>query len=168
MTGIMVTETNRKEAITLLEQGYELVKIALAGVPAEVIDFRPGPGRWTVHEIICHLADSEANAYVRLRKIVAENGSSIAIYDQDTWAQELHYAEMDHLAALELFRLLRAANHAIITSTSDIVWATHAVNHPEKGSFTLDDWLRTYSQHIPGHIRQIERNMEAWRKASEG
>lgn len=160
----MVSQATRKEAIELLAQGYDLVRAALGAVPQEAISFKPGPEKWSVHEVIVHLADSEANGFVRLRKIIAENGSAITVYDQDLWAQELHYVSTDMNSALELFKALREANTKLLKSTSEIVWATHAVNHPERGSFTLDDWLRTYSNHVPNHVKQIERNMEAWKK----
>jgi hypothetical protein len=162
----MTAQLDRKEAMNLLAQGTDLIKAALSKVPAEAMDFKPAPHKWSVHEVIVHLADSEANAYVRLRKIIAENGSSITVYDQDIWAQELQYASSDLDAALNLFSALRQASVDLLRRTPEIVWATHAVNHPEKGSYTLDDWLRTYSNHIPGHVKQIERNIEAWRASS--
>jgi hypothetical protein len=160
----VTTQTNRVQDLALLGQGYQLIEDALSKVPSGALDFKPAPEKWSVREVIVHLADSEANAFVRLRKIIAENGSTITVYDQDQWAQELHYAKLNLEDALELFRLLRQANVQALNAAPEIVWATHAVNHPEKGSYTLDDWLKTYSAHIPNHVRQIERNVEAWQK----
>ena len=162
---MMTTEATRAEALELLRQGHDLVKAALETVPPEAIDFKPGPARWTVREVVVHLADSEASSFMRLRKLIAENGSSVLSYDQDAWAQELHYTEMDMDEALALFKLLRHANWKLVSETSEIVWATHSVNHPDTGSYTLDDWLRIYSQHVPGHIKQIENNVSAWRES---
>lgn len=164
----MTTEISRTQDLALLERGYDLIREALGKVPAEAVDFKPAPEKWSVHEVIVHLADSEANGFTRLRKIIAENGSSIAVYDQDLWAQELHYTEQSMEDALELFRMLRQSNVKVIRAAPEIVWATHAVNHPEKGSYTLDDWLKTYAQHVPRHIKQIERNVEGWRRQAGG
>lgn len=161
----MTAQLDRTAALDLLKQGHELITDALKQVPEEAFDFKPGPNKWSVREVVIHLADSEANGYVRLRKLIAENGSSVTNYDQDGWAQELHYAQMDVNEALALFKMLRAANAKLISQTPDIVWSTHAINHPEHGSYTLEDWLRTYSNHIPGHVGQIQRNMAAWQES---
>jgi hypothetical protein len=56
---------------------YENLVAALETFPKEMWQFRPAPGEWSIHEQIIHLADSDANSYVRLRRAVAEPGSAV-------------------------------------------------------------------------------------------
>jgi len=53
--------------------------------------YKPGPDRWSIHEIIVHLADSEANSYIRCRRFIAERGSRVMGYDENRWGNSLNY-----------------------------------------------------------------------------
>ena len=81
---------DQKERETLIKQyrdGYSAVAEALLKIEPEVLDARPTPGRWTVREIVHHLADSEMTAAVRLRLLLAEDRPTIRGYDQDEFAK---------------------------------------------------------------------------------
>jgi hypothetical protein len=83
----------RNEKIELYGRGSDLLKATLAEVPLDAIKFKPAPTEWSVHEIIIHIADSESNAALRARKLIAEPNTSLMGYDQDTWADILNYHE---------------------------------------------------------------------------
>ena len=155
------------DRIKLLEQfssGPELLKEALGRFPKEMWAWKPAPERWSIHQIIIHLADSEANAYTRCRKLIAENGTEITTYNQDVWAEELMYHDQSTDDAIALLTALRRNTTALLKLVPEHVWATHAIVHPEHGSYTLNDWLRIYAAHVPGHIRQMEGVFEAWKE----
>jgi DinB superfamily len=137
--------------------GIEAVKKVLADCPEGIRHIRPEPGSWGIFDIIFHLADSEAVGYMRLRKAIAENGSTISTYDQDIWADELPYEKMDLNVAFDLFARLRTMSYHLLKSTPEMIWTTHTVVHPEHGSITLDDLLKIYTRHPFVHARQIER-----------
>src|SRR6266567_5337132 len=86
-----LTPAEREELIRRYEQGPALLKTALAKVPAEAREWRPGEGKWSVHEIICHCGDSEANGSLRIRYLAAEEDPLIVGYDQAQWARTLDY-----------------------------------------------------------------------------
>src|SRR3954453_3088690 len=98
----------RKQLIAQYEDGYRAVAAALLKVTPEELDAHPGPGKWTARQIVHHLADSEMAAAVRFRLLLAEDRPVIKGYDQDHFADRLHY-ERPHEASLELFRAARAA-----------------------------------------------------------
>ena len=72
----------RNALIAQYEAGYDEVVAALVGVTAEEIDRRPADDAWTAREVAHHLADSETNSYLRLRKLLAEDSPTIVGYDE--------------------------------------------------------------------------------------
>src|SRR3972149_1829955 len=71
--------------------GAAALRAARAAVPAEALRWRPAPGEWSAHEIVCHCADSETSAYARIRLLLTEPEPPIHGYDQDAWARTLDY-----------------------------------------------------------------------------
>lgn len=154
----------RNEKIELYGRGYDLLKAALAEVPQEAMKFKPEPKEWSVHEIIIHLADSEANAALRARKLIVEPGGALMGYDQDAWAVSLKYHEHSLEDALETTRLVRKTTYELLKRQLDEVF-THTISHPEyKEPYTFEKWIKIYSGHIPGHIEQIQNNITLWKK----
>lgn len=160
-----MTTQERQTALATYARAHDDVRTLLATVPAEALHFRPGAGRWTIHEILIHLADSEANAFVRCRRILAEPGSGVLAYDQDKWTAGLNYEHQSADDSLELFRWMRITTTAVLRMQPDVAWE-RTVEHSEHGTMNLDDWLLTYADHIPGHIRQIEGNIAAWKSST--
>ena len=98
---------NTEERSRLIESygdAYRQLAEALNTFPAEVWQYKPSPERWSTHEIIVHIADSEANSYVRVRRGIAEPGSQILGYDQDGWAVRLNYHDQSTGDYLQLWR----------------------------------------------------------------
>ena len=155
----------RNEKIELYGRGYELLKAALAEVPAEAMKFKPEPKEWSVHEIIIHIADSETNAALRARKLIVEPGGTLMGYDQDKWANELNYHEQNLEDALDATRVARKTTYELLKRQPEEVFG-HSIVHPEyTDPYTFDQWVNIYSAHIPGHIEQIQNNIKIWRKS---
>lgn len=153
--------TERTLKIESYGGAYDRLVASLARYPRPMWQFRPAPDRWTIHEIIVHIADSEANSYIRCRRLLAEPGSDVLGYDETAWARELRYHDQDVDAALELFRWLRRQSYALIQNLPDAVWS-HTIHHSENGLMTMDDWLTVYERHIPDHIAQMDAVYEDW------
>jgi hypothetical protein len=145
--------------------GYRQLKEHIDSLPDDVVHFKPKPDAWSVCEIMVHLADSEVNAYIRGKKIIAESGSTLMEYDQIRWADTLFYQEMDHHEALELFGMLRRSMVAVLKKLDEEVWHHYAV-HPDSGKITLLDWIQLYIDHVDNHIHQMNRNLYDFRKSS--
>jgi hypothetical protein len=123
--------------------------------------WKPAPNRWSIHEILIHLADSESNAYLRARRFLAEPGQPVMAYDQDLWARKLNYHAQSTDDALALLRLVRRMTYSLIKSLPDDVWSRTAL-HPEYPNYTFERWLEIYSRHVHGHIDQMKKNHAAW------
>jgi hypothetical protein len=114
------------------------------------------PGKWSVVQVVEHLADSELVGGYRFRMIVAHDRPAITGYDQDRWATRLHYDQADVAQALELFRVLREANLRLIAHASPDDLRRVGV-HSERGEESLQLLVRLYAGHDLLHLRQIHR-----------
>ncbi len=156
------TATEREELIRRYEEGSTKLRDAFAKLPREAWKWRPGEGKWSVHEIVCHCADSEMNAAARIRYLVAEEKPVIVGYNQDRWAQVLDYHAARIELALALVDVIRAHTVNLLRRLPEEAWSAVGT-HTESGRYTAEDWLKTYAEHLEIHARQIERNLVAWR-----
>jgi hypothetical protein len=161
-----MTNLERKQKIESYGSAYNYLVEALKQFPPKMWQFKPSPDRWSIHEIVVHLADSEANSYIRCRRFIAEPGQPVMAYDEMGWAAVLGYHDQSPEEALELFKWLRLKSYRLIKSLPEPVWA-NTVYHPENGTMSLDDWLDIYERHIPEHVAQMQSNYEAWLKTNK-
>lgn len=143
----------RKTLIELYRGGYAAVAEALLKITPEELEFKPAPGKWSVREIIHHLADSEVTAAVRLRLLIAEDRPTLKGYDQDEFARRLYY-DRPHETSLELFHLARTSTAEILDRLTPAEWVREGT-HTEAGPYGVEAWLKTYSEHAHKHARQI-------------
>ena len=128
----------------------------IKGVPASRLRKRPAPERWSVGEILAHLADSEIVVGWRLRQILGAPGTPIQAYDQDSWAAAGHYGKRDPRKSAELFRVVREANLALLKSLAPEQWNHHGM-HAERGEETLERIVQMMAGHDINHTKQVER-----------
>lgn len=157
----------RKKRLELYINSYAVLIEALEKFPVAMWTFKPGPAQWSIHEIIIHITDSEVNSYLRCRRFIAEPGKMVLGYDQDVWAQKLNYHSCSVKEALALFQLLRKTSYDIIKDLPPETWL-NTVLHSENGLMNMDDWLTIYSDHVQGHIRQMERVYNLWKTTGIG
>lgn len=143
--------------------GIELLKNKVKEFDSDSFTYKPSPDKWSIQEIIIHLADAEMNASTRMRKIIAESGSSIIPYEQDNWAEKLNYNSQNAEQYIGLFALLRDINFRLMKALPDGAWENF-VNHPESGKITLKRWLDIYNNHLKNHLKQMEECYNAWKQ----
>jgi hypothetical protein len=157
---------NQDERNKLIEEygnGYELLTAALTEIPHEAWEFKPASHEWSLHELIVHMADSESIGAVRLRKLIAEPGSTLMTYEDAIWAEALNYQNQSIDDALQLFKLLRQTTYRLLTALSDEAFTFTAV-HPEyPESYTMEQWLNVYTGHVRDHIEQLKGTYQAWK-----
>jgi hypothetical protein len=132
----------------------------IKGVAASKLRWRPAPGKWSVAEILAHLADTEIVRGWRMRQILGAPGTPIQAFDQDAWAAAGHYENRDPRKSLETFRVLREANLALLKSLSKEQWKTYGM-HAERGQETIEHISRMMAGHDINHTRQVERIVAA-------
>ena len=125
------------------------------GVPAARLKKRPTPQKWSVSDLLSHLADAEIVAAWRLRLVLGANGTPIQAFDQDTWVEALHYSRRDPRESLETFRALRKANLAMLRRLKPAQWDNHGI-HSERGVETVTHIVRMFAGHDLNHLAQVE------------
>lgn len=148
--------TTRNTLLAKYKAGYAEVVKALEGFPDSQLTARPFPGKWTAAEIVHHLADSEMNSAIRLRKLLAEAHPVIQGYDQEVWAQQLHYQDRPIEPSLQAFRYARESTAQLFDHMSEADWRKLGW-HSEAGSYHSERWLEIYADHAHGHAAQITR-----------
>ena len=148
----------RRQLIEKYKDGHRVVTEALKGLEDRDFDIRL-PGKWSIREIVHHLADSEMLAAVRLRRLVAEDRPGIRATDVGGYVRRLFY-DRPPQTSLELFRVVRASTTEILERMTDADWAREGV-HSETGRFTAEKWLEVFSQHAETHAEQIKRTRTA-------
>jgi hypothetical protein len=155
-----MTREERQALIAQYKAGYDEIARNLEGFPEESLSAHPLPGKWSAREIVQHLADSEMNSAIRLRKLLTEESPQIQGYDQEDYARRLRYNERDIAPALDALRGARATTGQLLDSMTDDDWSREGT-HSEAGRYTAEDWLRIYADHAHNHAAQIRRLREA-------
>ena len=144
---------DRKKLIEQYRRGYEVVADALLKITSEELDVKPEPKKWSVREIVHHLADSEMIAAARLRYLLGQDRPTIQGYDQDEFARRLYY-DRPHEVSLELFRIVRESTAEILDRLTPAEWVREGT-HTEAGPYGVESWLKTYAAHAHKHATQI-------------
>lgn len=134
----------------------------LKGVSPAVARKRPAPDRWSIAEIVAHIADTELVSGYRIRAILGQPGTQIIGFDQDAWVTALHYDKRDLKKSYEQYRALREANLALLKSLTPEQWS-HAGMHSERGPESVETILRMMAGHDLNHFSQIEKILAAKR-----
>jgi DinB superfamily len=128
--------------------------------PAAQIRKRPEAGKWSIAEIVAHLADTELVVGYRIRLILGAPGTPIQAFDQDVWLVALHYDKRDVRKSFEQFRVLREANLALLRTITPEQWNQYGA-HAERGPETIETIVRMNAGHDVNHLKQIERILAA-------
>jgi DinB superfamily len=117
---------------------------------------QPVPGKWSIAEILAHMADTELVFGYRIRTILGAPGTPIQAFDQDKWAQAMSYGKSDPRKSLERFAAFRKANLDLLKSLSPAQWKNHGM-HAERGEESIETIARLCAGHDINHLRQIEK-----------
>ena len=155
-----MTLEERQALVAQYKAGYDEVVQSLEGFTDEELKAHPLPGKWSAREIVQHLADSEMNSAIRLRKLLTEESPQIQGYDQENNAARLRYNERDIAPALDALRGARATTAQLLDSMTEEDWA-RVGTHSESGRYAAGDWLSIYAAHAHNHAAQIRRLRDA-------
>lgn len=157
----MAETPNHAAAVALFRFGPAMFEAAIQGVAEEESLHVPASGKWNIRQIARHLTDTEIVAGMRLRQIIAEDMPLMAVFDQDLWAANLGYSVCDPHASAALFRSLRSDMSSILESLPAEAFARVGI-HPERGEWTLLQWVKFFGAHVENHTQQIANIRKTW------
>ena len=159
----MIDSAQRADYTRAIRELPSLAREAAKGLSDEQLDTRYREGGWSLRQVIHHLADSHANAYIRFRLILTEEHPTLKTYDQDAWAVLSDAASGPLDASLAMLSGVHERWHRLLETLDDSKLERTAV-HPETGKVSAMDLLRTYAAHGAHHIRQITdcRMVKGW------
>ena len=144
-----------KDALRLQQAAPKKLALLIKGKTRKQLARKPAPDKWSIAEIVAHLADAELAISWRLRQVLANNAIPIQAYDQDLWAKTFNYTRRDPRQSLATFRTLREANLALLKSVPRKLWDNYGV-HQERGNESVNHVVRMVAGHDVNHLRQIE------------
>ena len=144
-----------KEPLAVQAATAEKLDQLIQGVALFNLRRRPAPEKWSISEIVAHLADAEIVIAYRLRLVLGSPGATVFGYDQDSWAASGHYGERDPQKSVEQFRVVREANLLLLKSLEPGQWK-HFGMHSERGQESIDYMVRMHAGHDINHMQQIQ------------
>jgi len=152
-----------KEPLEVMESTPAGIGRAISRLSAKQMKQSPAKKKWSIAEILAHLADGEIVLGYRLRKIISEPGSKIESYDQNKWAKNLTYHTADGRERLATFSALRRANVHLLRSLKSSAWKRHGI-HQERGKETVERMVLLYAGHDMNHLKQIQHIANNFRR----
>lgn len=152
----MLKHIDGKDPLRLQQATPRKLASLTRGLTRKQMIQRPGPGKWSIAEILAHLADAELVIGYRTRLILASNGTPIQAFDQDAWAETFNYSRRDPRTSLQTFRALRENNLRLLSSVPRRLWKNYG-QHEERGKETVDHLVRMVAGHDLNHLLQVEQ-----------
>ena len=143
----MLSSADRHALLDRFAAGAGKISAAWRDLPPAARGWRPAPGEWSAHEVLCHTADAEANGYARIRFLAAEADPVIRAFDENRWAQAVDDHALPAESALAVAEALRAHTDTLLRRLPDDAW-DQAGTHTETGRFTAEQWLRINVEHL--------------------
>lgn len=151
------------EISSLLEAytaGPVLLREAVSSVDAADLDKTPIEGKWSIRQVVCHIADFEPVYVDRFKRILVEDNPTLFGGEPDDFAGRLYYEKRD--VALELDYIEMNRRHMVpILQQCDIELFQRTGVHSEDGPLTLETLLERISGHIQHHLPFIEEKIAA-------
>ena len=148
--------TAGKEPLEVQRETAKTLAKLINSLSKRQLSRRPEPGKWSITEILAHLADSEIVLSWRMRLVICQNGAPMQAADQNVWAQTLDYVGQDPKVSLEIFRVLRENNLRMLEVLPKKLWENYGI-HSEHGKQTLAHIVRMYAGHDLNHLSQVEK-----------
>ena len=139
---------------TPLEMGPVVMSRLLQRISPADLDAETGEGRFTIREVIAHLADWEPILRARIERVRDEPGWTVEAFDEGRMAIENGYASQSVEEAMATWKEERARTAVIVRNLTnkDLL---NPYNHPERGEEHLFDLVASIVGHDMYHLDQV-------------
>ncbi|HTV60275.1 MAG TPA: DinB family protein [Verrucomicrobiae bacterium] len=160
----MVGHLEGKDPLKLQATAPDRFARMIRNTPASLLRKSPAPGKWSIAEILAHLADTEIVVGYRLRSILGAPGTPLPGFNQDAWAATMEYSNRKPQDSLRHFRAIREANLALLKRIKPEQWKHFGV-HSERGEESIEFIVRLIAGHDLNHGAQIEAILNSGKKS---
>jgi uncharacterized damage-inducible protein DinB len=143
---------NVETLIDRYSKGPEILSYAAQGLTPEQLKARPGPGEWSVTELVVHMLDSDLVVADRMKRVIAEESPTLLAYDECAFNKRLAAQDQPVDEALAFFAANRKWMARLLRACSDSDFA-RAGTHTERGRETLADMVAIYTAHLDHHLK---------------
>jgi hypothetical protein len=145
--------------IDAYEAGAAVLRSAVAGLTPEELTARPGPGDWSIQEVVIHLADSDAISIDRMKRMLTEDDPPLLYADETAYVSRLHPHDQDLGDALTLFEVGRRQWARVLRLLPDEAFR-RAGQHNRRGRVTLGEMVADYVRHVEDHLPFVRGKRE--------
>lgn len=142
------------------EQGADQLRAAVSKSRPDQLSLHPVPGKWSIQQVVCHIADFEPVYADRMKRVLVEDNPAMFGGDPDVFAAGLHYEQRSVEEELDLIAVVRKQMARILRQT-DVEDFQRTGVHSESGPLTLETLLERITRHIPHHLAFIEQKIAA-------
>lgn len=155
----IISYVENRDPLEMQGEFIEILEKTLQSISPEVLSLRPAPEKWSISEIVAHLADDELVGAYRIRMILSAPGTDIQAFEQAEWAVRGKYSEIPVSQSLALFAQLRSSNLALFSFLTADQWDYYGI-HAERGKESIREIAMYYAGHDINHLKQIEGILE--------
>lgn len=159
----MLDQTQRESGISQIEELPARLDRMVHNLSERELESKYREGGWTVRQLVHHLADSHANAYIRMKLALTEDNPTIKPYDQDKWSSLEDARTLPVSSSLDVLRGLHFRWTVLMRSMPEEAWSRRLF-HPERGEMTLEDLLEMYRNHGEKHLEHIRTALQVTQK----
>ena len=145
-----------KKTASVLAATPRRIRHLLRGATDRTLKGKPGPGVWSIGEILAHMADTELTFGFRIRLVLGSNGTRIQAFDQDVWATNFRYERHDPRASFDSYSAQREHNLRLLRLLPRGMWNYYGM-HEERGKETIKRMTEMLAGHDLNHLKQIEK-----------
>lgn len=152
-----------QHGLELFGFGPSLLRATLRQFPKKMWYYRSREDRWSIHDLVIQLAESEANMYVACRQLIAEPGSTVFEFDSRRGERSFIYFNQGVRESLKIISYLRKSTCTLLCALPDHLW-DNIVFHPRDGAITFNRWMMIQEHQIPTRIEQMRNTYNSWLK----
>jgi len=148
-----------RDVIDHYAHGGEKLALAVRGLTKEDLlapppQDEPSVGKWTIQQVVLHLADCEGVFADRVKRLISEDNPTLLAFDENKWAAALHYAAQSAEDAVRQVELARKQLGAVLGQLPESAFQRSGT-HSEAGKVTLEQVLKKANDHLEHHIKFI-------------
>ncbi|WP_422923604.1 DinB family protein [Singulisphaera sp. PoT] len=132
--------------------GGQQLRDSVEGLSREDLIARPGPGLWSIQEVVIHLTDSDSISIDRMKRMVIEDNPPLLYADETAYVERLATHEQSIEDALTLFEVGRRQFGRVLRNLPDEAFARYGT-HNKRGVVALGDMVEDYIEHLEYHLK---------------